>query len=385
MNTLALKVKTIFIENFSGSPAIYFSPGRVNLIGEHIDYNDGYVMPAAINKGIYYALAKNKTDEMNFYAVDYEEKVTCKITEVKRSEGWKNYLLSVVQEFLLLGKPVSGFDCAFTGNIPIGSGMSSSAAVEGGLAFALNEIFDYGLNRVELALLCQRAEHNYPNVKCGIMDMYASLHGKKDHVLLLDCKNISHTYFPLKLDGFSIVLMNSKVHHSLAAGEYNIRRQRCEQGLAILKDKLKIESFRDINDPRQIKPFQNLLTTEAYDCCTYVVEEIKRTKKAATLLQQHDIAGFGKLMFQTHAGLSKRYRVSCTELDLLVELAAADENVAGARLMGGGFGGCTINIVRSLAVDNFIEMVSDAYKKQFNILPEAYVVEISDGTHKIEE
>lgn len=385
MNELALQIKTIFTENFSGSPAIYFSPGRINLIGEHIDYNDGYVMPAAIDKGIYYAMAKNGTVEMNFYAVDYDEKFTCKITEVKRSEGWKNYLLSVVHEFLVLGKPVSGFDCAFTGNIPIGSGMSSSAAVEGGLAFALNEIFDCGLNRVELALLCQRAEHNYPNVKCGIMDMYASLHGRKNHVLLLDCKNISHVYFPLKLDGFSIVLMNSKVQHSLAAGEYNIRRQRCEQGLAILKDKLKIESFRDISYPEQIKPFQNLLTNEMYDCCTYVVEEIQRTKKAAMLLQQHDIAGFGKLMFQTHAGLSKRYRVSCTELDLLVELAAADENVAGARLMGGGFGGCTINIVRTAAVNDFIEMVSDAYKKQFNILPEAYIVEISDGTHKIEE
>jgi len=383
MNALALQVKTIFTENFSGSPAIYFSPGRINLIGEHIDYNDGYVMPAAIDKGIYCAVAKNQSKEMNFYAVDYEEKYTCKINDVKRSESWKNYLLSVVHEFLVLGKPLSGFDCAFTGNIPIGSGMSSSAAVEGGLAFALNEIFDCGLNRVELALLCQRAEHNYPNVKCGIMDMYASLHGRKDHVLLLDCKNISHVYFPLKLDGFSIVLMNSKVQHSLAAGEYNIRRQHCEQGLAILKDKLKIESFRDISYPEQIKPFQNLLTNEMYDCCTYVVEEIQRTKKAATLLQQYDIAGFGKLMFQTHAGLSKRYRVSCAELDLLVELAAADENVAGARLMGGGFGGCTINIVRSEAVNNFIEMVSDAYKKQFNISPEAYIVETSDGTNKL--
>ena len=292
-------------------------------------------------------------------------------------------MLGVVNEFLLLNKPVAGFDCAFTGDIPIGSGLSSSAAAEGGLAFALNELFGFGMNRVELALLCQRAEHNYPGVKCGIMDMYASLNGKKDHVLLLDCKSISHKYFPLPLQGYKIVLFNSMVHHSLASGEYNIRRQHCEQGLAILKNSLNIVSFRDIENAADIESCKKIMTPQVYDCCTYVVEEIARTKKAATLLQQNDLAGFGKLMFETHEGLRQLYKVSCAELDFLVEQVAANKNVIGARMMGGGFGGCTINIVKEDAVDNLIDQVATAYKKQFNVSMQAYVVETGDGTKKI--
>ncbi len=383
MNELALKVKDRFSENFSSVPAVYFSPGRINLIGEHIDYNDGYVLPAAIDKGIYYAVAANQSDEIHFYAVDFEERFSVLTGSIKKNEGWKNYVLGVVHEFIQMGKAVKGFDCVLAGDIPIGSGMSSSAAAVGGLAFALNEIFDFGLNRVELALLCQRAEHNYPGVQCGIMDMYASLNGKKDHVLLLDCKNITHEYFPLKLNGYKIVLLNSKVHHSLASGEYNLRRQRCEQGLAILKNSLDINSFRDIKSADDIEPCKRIMTAEVYDCCKYVVEEIHRTKKAAVLLQQNDLAGFGKLMYETHEGLSKLYHVSCAELDFLVEQAAANKNVMGARLMGGGFGGCTINIVKEDAIDALIEQVGVAYKKQFNILMEAYVVEINDGTARL--
>lgn len=383
MNDLAAKVSSSFSENFPGSPALYFSPGRINLIGEHIDYNDGYVMPSAIDKGIYYAVACNHSDGINFYAVDYNEKFTVNIKAVKKEEGWKNYLLGVVHEFLISGKKISGFDCAFTGDIPIGSGMSSSAAVEGGLAFALNEIFNCGMNRAELALLCQRAEHNYPGVKCGIMDMYASLNGKKDHVLLLDCKNITHEYFPLQLGGYKLVLLNSKVHHTLASGEYNVRRQRCEEGLAILKNNLPINSFRDIKNAADIEPCKQLMAPEVYNCCRFVVEEILRTKKAASLLQQNDLAGFGKLMYETHEGLSKLYDVSCAESDFLVEQSVANKNVLGARQMGGGFGGCSINMVKENAVADFIEQAAAAYKKQFGISLEAYVVETSDGTGRI--
>lgn len=385
MNTMVAKVKDRFSSAFTAVPAVYFSPGRINLIGEHIDYNDGFVMPAAIDKGIYYAVAPNNSDEINFYAADFEEKFSVNIRNIKKNEGWKNYVLGVVHEFLLLNKPVKGFDCALAGDIPIGSGMSSSAATEGGLAFALNDIFNFGMSRVELALLCQRAEHNYPGVKCGIMDMYASLNGKKGHVLLLDCKNISHEYFPLKLNGYKIVLLNSKVHHSLASGEYNVRRQRCEEGLAILKNSLQINSFRDIESAADIEPCKRIMTAKVYNCCKYVVEEILRTKKAAALLQQNDLAGFGALMFETHEGLSQLYKVSCAELDFLVEQVAAGKNVIGARMMGGGFGGCTINIVKEDVVNNFIEHVSAAYKKQFNIIMEAYVVEAADGTDRINE
>ena len=382
MNTIAVNVLNIFKKKFSPQPSVYYSPGRINLIGEHIDYNDGYVMPAAINKGVYYAIAANGTDTINFYAVDFDESLSIKIDDIKRIDNWKNYVLSVVNEFVIAGKPVSGFDCAFGGDIPRGSGISSSAAVEGGLAFAINDIFNFGMSRVQLALLCQRAEHNFPNVKCGIMDMYANLNGKKDHVILLDCKNITHQYFPLQLNGYKIVLINSKVHHSLASGQYNVRRKRCEEGLSILKKEVNIKSFRDavIND---VDLHKDKMTTEVYNCCKYVVEEIARTKNAGALLQQNDLAGFGKLMYATHEGLSKLYNVSCAELDFLVQHAATNKNVIGARLMGGGFGGCTINIVKEEAIDDFIATVSALYNMQFNILPEAYVMEISDGTKKI--
>jgi galactokinase len=289
----------------------------------------------------------------------------------------------VVNEFILLGKPVSGFDCVFGGDIPRGSGMSSSAAVEGGLAFALNDIFNCGLTRVQLALLCQRAEHNYPGVNCGIMDMYASINGKKDHVILLDCKNITHEYFPLKLDGYKIVLLNTKVHHTLASGEYNVRRKRCEEGMVVLKKELNVQSSREIKSAADVELHKDKMAPEVYSCCKFVVEEIARTKTAAALLQQNDLAGFGKLMFATHEGLSKLYDVSCAESDFLVALAATNPNIIGARQMGGGFGGCTINIVKEEAVDGFIGQASTAYKKQFDIGLEAYVMEVSDGVGKI--
>ena len=346
MNSIAANVTHIFKDKFSLQPNVYYSPGRINLIGEHIDYNDGYVMPAAIDKGIYYAVAANGTDNINFYAADFKESLSVSLNEIKKSGSWKNYVLSVVNEFIVARKKVSGFDCVFGGDIPVGAGISSSAAVEGGLAFALNDIFNFGMNRVELALLCQRAEHNFPGVNCGIMDMYASINGKKDHVILLDCKNITHEYFPLKLSGYKIVLINTKVHHTLASGEYNVRRKRCEEGMAILKKELNIQSWRDVKDVEVIDILKNKVPAEVYNCCKFVVEEIGRTKKAAALLQQNDLAAFGKLMYATHRGLSKLYEVSCPESDFLVELASENKNIVGARQMGGGFGGCTINIIK---------------------------------------
>lgn len=383
MNSIANKVLSSFKEKFSATPNVYFSPGRINLIGEHIDYNDGYVMPAAINKGIYYAVAANNTGTINFFAIDFNEALSININAIKKMDSWKNYVLSVVNEFVLLGKLEKGFDCVFSGDIPQGSGMSSSAAVEGGLAFALNEIFNFGLSRVELALLCQRAEHNYPNVKCGIMDMYASLNGKKDHVILLDCTSVTHEYFPFVLEEYRIVMVNSKVHHSLASGEYNVRRQRCEEGLGILKTALQIHSFRDISSADAIEVYKEKMSPEVYDCCKYVVEEIARTRKAGELLRRHDLKAFGQLMYATHEGLSKLYHVSCDELDFLVAQAKLNTAVIGARLMGGGFGGCTINIVKNESANEFIAQISAAYQQQFNIQPECYVMAISDGTARL--
>ena len=383
MNELLLRLQDIFKEKFDAEPMLYFSPGRINLIGEHIDYNDGYVLPAAIDKGVYYAVAINNSSTLNFYAVDFAEEFTTDINKISKGDGWQNYVLSVVNEFLLLNKNISGFDCVMLGDIPRGSGMSSSAAVEGGLAFALNDLFSCGLNRVELALLCQRAEHNYPGVKCGIMDQFANMLGKKDKVVLLDCKNITHTYFPLELDDYEIVLVNSNVHHSLASSAYNERRRQCEEGLLMLKETLNNHSFRDM------KKWEDLLTIEmnvdesVFMRCKYVVQEIGRTVMAAELLQQNKLYEFGQLMYQTHEGLSKLYEVSCAELDYLVSFAKESPAVIGSRLMGGGFGGCTINLVQKDLVNEFSEKITDAYRVKFNIETEIYRVKTGDGTRRL--
>ena len=383
MKAIAEKVLRVFNEQYDKAPGLFFSPGRINLIGEHLDYNDGFVMPAAIDKGIYYAMASNVSDIVHFYSIDFEEQFTIDIKLIKKEDGWKNYVLSVVNEFLLMGKPVGGFDCVFGGDIPSGAGMSSSAAVEGGLAFALNEIFNIGLNRIELALLCQRAEHNFPGVKCGIMDQFANMMGKRDQVILLDCQTLAYEYLPLETQNYKIVLLNSKVHHSLAAGEYNTRRRQCEEGIMVLKTKMTIYSFRDIGKAEDLQAYRSIMGDEVYYRCLYVVEEIQRTKKAASYLKQHNLSGLGKLMFDTHEGLSKLYDVSCAELDFLVREARKNPAAIGARMMGGGFGGCTINLIKETEVNDFIATCSSAYEQQFGIVPEAYIVETSDGTQTL--
>jgi galactokinase len=383
MNETALKVKHAFNEKFKEEPHLYYSPGRINLIGEHIDYNDGFVMPAAIDKGIYFAIAINNSEEINCYSVDFNESISVPLSEVKKMDSWKNYVLGVVNEFQKLDLPVKGFNCVFGGNIPIGGGMSSSAALEGGISFSLNGLCNFQMNRKELALLGQRAEHNFPGVMCGIMDQYANMMGKRDTVILLDSKNIIHEYIPLDIKGYHIVLVNTKVHHSLASSQYNLRRKECEEGLEILKKDLNIQSFRDIKDPADLIPFKATMEDNVYKRCVFVVEEIRRTQKAAELLKENDVSGFGKLMFDTHNGLKNQYEVSCKELDFLVDKAKENKGVIGARLMGGGFGGCTINIVKDNEIDDFLSASLAAYKKQFHIEAEHYEVNIVDGTAAI--
>ncbi|MEO5650742.1 MAG: galactokinase [Ginsengibacter sp.] len=383
MTELAVTTKNIFKKKFNTPSHIYYSPGRINLIGEHVDYNDGFVMPGAIDKGIYFAFALNDTDEMNFYAIDFGESLTIKMADIKKMDSWKNYVLGVVNEFLLLGKNVKGFNCVFGGNIANGAGMSSSAAVEGGMAFAINESMNFGLNRKELALLCQRAEHNFPGVKCGIMDQYANMFGKRNHVILLDCQSITHEYLPLDITGYKIVLINSKVHHALAASEYNQRRKECEEGLIILKrNNSTVSSFRDVN-PEMLAGLKDIMNPEVYKRCLYVVEEIIRTKKAAGFLKQNNIVAFGKLMFETHEGLRDLYDVSCEELNFLADHAATNKDVVGARLMGGGFGGCTINIVKEKGKELFVSETLSAYKKEFDMAAEVYEVNVGEGTNEI--
>jgi galactokinase len=380
---LAEQTRSTFLQRFSKEPALYFSPGRINLLGEHVDYNDGFVLPAAIDKGVYYAIAANGTTDCNFYSVDFKEAYSTPLSTLTAAGGWKNYVLSVVNQFEKAGKQIHGFDCVLAGDIPLGSGMSSSAAVEGGLALGLNDLFDAGYNSKELALLCQRAEHDFPNVKCGIMDQFANMHGKKDAVILLDCQSLQHQYFPLQLDGYSIVLINTKVHHSLASSAYNRRRQECEEGLLLMRSDSAVRSFRDVTKWEDLLAYKPSMGEEVFNRCLFVVQEIARTQEAAQLLKENDLPAFGKLMFQTHEGLSKLYEVSCIELDFLVELAKTNSNVLGARMMGGGFGGCTINIIANNTVQSFIDEALVAYKEKFGIDAEAYKVQTSDGTGKI--
>jgi galactokinase len=382
MSSTSDKVLQKFSEKFKTTPRLFFSPGRINLIGEHVDYNDGFVMPAAIDKGIWFAVAPNNTDTANFYTVDLDEELSIKIADVHPIEGWKIYVLGILDQLRQRGLAVGGFDCAYGGNLPVGAGMSSSAAVEGGLLFALNEFFQFNLQRTTMATIAQKAEHTYPGVKVGIMDMFASLMGKMNHVILLNCMTLDYKYLPLNLTDYSIILINSKVHHSLAGSEYNTRRQECAEGFKILQSTLpQVKSFQDLK-PADVEANKDKLSENVYMRCVYVTQEIERTLNAAAHLEKDELKEFGQLMFQTHEGLSKLYQVSCPELDFLVGEARKHDAIIGSRVMGGGFGGCTINLIRTSEWPSITEQITKAYKQEFNIGAEVYDMATSDGTYE---
>lgn len=385
MNPLAQKIKEAFIKRYKSEPGIYFSPGRINLIGEHIDYNDGYVMPCAINKGMYFAVSPNGKKDVSIFSRDYQEECKVSLTSVAPDEGWKNYVLSVINEFQKDGKVLEGFNCLFGANVPSGAGLSSSAALEGGLAFALNDIFSLGYNPKQLALLCQRAEHGFPQVNCGIMDQFANMLGKENSVILLDCKDHVHSYLPLNPGDYRIVLINTKVHHALAASAYNTRRTECETGLKIIRENTPFKSFRDVHNSKLLQKLEDKMGKYVWKRCTYVVDEIQRTLLAAKFLKKGKLKDFGTLMFKSHEGLSELFKVSCAELDFLVKVAEGYPGVIGARMMGGGFGGCTINIVHKDNKEAFVATSLDKYKKEFQSVAESYDVVTADGTHLVTE
>jgi galactokinase len=372
-----------FRKRFNSEPKLFFSPGRINFLGEHIDYNDGFVLPAAINKGVWFAVAENGTaNDIHLVANDLDESFDTTLLNIHPVSGWQNYLLGVVAQFQKINAPLRGFDCVFGGDLPKGAGLSSSAALECGLAFALNEIFQTKLDKKTIALMGQKAEHEFPKVMCGIMDQFANMFGKENNIIFLDCNSLDYKYLPLSTATHSIVLVDSNVEHQLNSGEYNLRRQQCETGFAILQKELKnVKTFRDIS-PEQVKANQDKLEPVVYDRCLYVTEEIERTQKAVELLSNNNVEAFGKLMFQTHEGLSKLFGVSLPELDWLVEKAKA-AGVTGARLMGGGFGGCTINLIEKEKAPQFAEQLVSDYEKQFGIKTQSYVVGPSEGTHQL--
>ncbi|GAB3826377.1 galactokinase [Hymenobacter jeollabukensis] len=377
----AQTVATAFQRHFGYAASLLVrAPGRVNLIGEHTDYNLGYVLPAAIDKEIYFAVGLNSGSEIRLVSHDLNDCCTVAVDQLHRTDTqWANYLLGVAAQLQKRGVVLAGFDCVFGGNIPVGAGMSSSAAVECGLAFALDQLLGTHIDKMTLAHVAQKAEHEYAGVMCGLMDQFASLFGRPSQVVRLDCRSLEYEYFPFDTGACRIVLCNSGVKHSLADSEYNKRRQECERGVHILQQHYpEVKSLRDAT-LAQLEQHQAEFDAVTYRRCRYVVQENQRVLDACASLQRHDLAGFGQLMHASHAGLRDDYEVSCTELDVLEEAARGLPGVYGARMMGGGFGGCTINLVAPEQVDSFISTVSQAYQRRFGRELETYQTSIVGG------
>jgi galactokinase len=374
------KIKQVFKENFNEEPLIVRSPGRVNIIGEHTDYNDGFVLPAAIDKAIYVAITKRNDNTINLYSVDFKEWFTVEIANVQPTKNWATYILGVVNQLTGRGYTISGFNLVIDGDVPIGAGLSSSAAVECATVFALNQLYNLRLSKIEMIQIAQKAEHTFSGVMCGIMDMFTSIMGKENHVIKLDCRSLEYEYKPLKLEGYKLVLFNTNVKHSLASSAYNQRRQQCQQGVAWVQHKHpQVQSLRDVSMQMLheiVQPKDELIFTR----CKFVVEEIDRLLKGCINLENGDIAGLGQKMFATHHGLSTQYEVSCTELDYLVNAVKNNPAVLGARMMGGGFGGCTINIVKDDAIAELTNILTEDYKRNTGLNLTSYVAVISNGT-----
>ncbi|HBS86963.1 MAG: galactokinase [Bacteroidetes bacterium GWF2_38_335] len=366
---------------YKKEPRIFSSPGRINLIGEHTDYNEGFVFPAAIDKKIYLAISPNGSSKCNLYSNTFASTFSFEISKREKSGmGWPDYIIGVVDELIKAGHQLEGFDCVVGGDVPTGAGLSSSAALETCFAFALNEINKLGLSRHDLAIISRDAENNFIGVKCGIMDQYAALFGKKDEALLLDCRNLEFENFKVDFEDYRIVLVNSGVKHQLANSEYNVRREQCEKGLSQLKKmNPEINSLRDVSSNLMLM-YEKKLDPVIYKRCLYVAEENERAVSAAFDLANERFSSFGQKLFASHEGLKNDYEVSCQELDLLVELAKESKGIVGARMMGGGFGGCTINVVESRYHDQFIKDIQKNFKKIAGTIPLVYNVSISGGT-----
>lgn len=380
-------VRSRFIKHFDGKTGfIYTSPGRINLIGEHTDYNGGFVFPGAIDKGIMCEIRPNGTNKVMAYSIDYKDRVEFDVDDtVGPRASWARYIYGIVREMKKAGIDVKGFNTAFAGDIPLGAGLSSSAALESCFAFAINDL--YGGNKLtkwDLVLIGQATEHNYCGVKCGVMDQFASVFGQKGKLMRLDCKNRTFEFFPFDIEGYKIVLVDSRVKHELASSAYNDRRKSCENVVTAIRKKYtesNIETLRDVNYEMLVSVKTDVAENDWEKAC-FILEEKDRVIAVCEALNNHDYEKVGEMMYKTHEGLSKKYEVSCDELDFLVETARAN-NVTGSRIMGGGFGGCTINLVKDEYHDAFINDVINKYTNKFNQKPLIYNVNIDEGSHKV--
>jgi galactokinase len=380
------KVVDKFNELFNLEPTVFIAPGRINIIGEHTDYNGGFVMPAAIDKHFIFATSKRTDDRFCVHAIDLNEQVTFSITDSSTPFLWATYLLGVACSIKKLHKTFNGLNLVFASNIPMGGGMSSSAALCSGVGFALNELYQLGLSKIELAQIAQLAERDYAGANVGIMDPFASLHGKKNSLLFLDCRSLEFEYVPFKSEGHELLLIDTNVKHSLASSAYNKRRQACEEGVAaIQKDIPQVNSLRDVSRNLLAK-YTTTLGADVFNKCSYVIAEIERTQQAAHLLKMGDLPALGTLMYQTHWGLSQLYEVSCPELDFLVAMAEKNKPLfLGSRMMGGGFGGCTINLLSKELTPSTLNEIKTTYYSQFNIEPKFYSVVLADGVKGYED
>lgn len=380
-NTIKQDVEAQFKFQFGSKPLMVFSPGRINIIGEHTDYNNGFVFPAAIDKGVYLAIDTTENSVCTVRAMDKKETFKFDLGDLKlddSSSSWKNYILGVIAETQKIAKINTNFNLVFKGDLPIGAGLSSSAALENAVVFGLNELFKLGLSKRDMIYISQNAEHNYVGVKCGIMDQYASMFGQEDSALLLDCKSLEANPHKIDFGEYSLLLINTNVSHNLSDSEYNKRRATCEY----ISNAFNKDSLRDISIS-ELKTKKQQFSNTDYEKALYVLEENKRVFEAAEAIKNKNLKQLGELLFQSHKGLSAQYKVSCNELDFLVDYAQKSDVVLGARMMGGGFGGCTINLIHSSAIDLFKKNIAMAYQNAFNINCDFYDIKLSKGTHLI--
>ena len=379
-------VRSRFIKHFDGNTGyIYTSPGRINLIGEHTDYNGGFVFPGAIDKGMMAEIRPNGTNKVRAYSIDLKDYVEFGLNEEDAPRtSWARYIFGVCREMIKRGVEVKGFNTAFSGDVPLGAGMSSSAALESTYAYALNDLFgDNRLDKFTLAQVGQATEHNYCGVNCGIMDQFASIFGKKDHLICLDCRSLEYQYYPFKPEGYKLVLLDSVVKHELASSAYNKRRQSCESAVAaIQKYHPEVKLLRDAN-MEMLDEVAGEISAEDRMRAEYVIEEIQRVLDVCQALQDGDYETVGLKMYETHEGMSKLYEVSCEELDFLNE-CAHNHGVTGSRIMGGGFGGCTINLVKEERYESFVHETVASFREAFKRSPKVYDVVISDGARRLE-
>ena len=381
------QIRDQFKSLFGQEPLLVQSPGRINVIGEHTDYNEGWVLPAAIDKYMVLAIAPNGSNgHSRFFSWDQKEyiEINLPVLEPQPQRGWINHLLGVVYELEQMGAKIPGFNLVFGGDIPIGAGLSSSAALECALALGLNELFHLGFDRIDLVKASQLAEHHFVGVQCGIMDMFASMMGQRDKALRLDCRTLETQLIPLELGDYQLLLCDTGVKHALASSEYNTRRQECETGVRCMQIlDPDVRSLRDAS-LSLLQSCKDQLPEVVYRRCRYVLEENRRLQAACNAMEQDNLAALGELLYQSHHGLQHDYEVSCPELDWLVDQTRRHEAILGARMMGGGFGGCTLNLIRKDFTETFVAGILKPYQEQFNLQLKSYVVTTGQGTHLID-